>query len=68
MEQTGLQSERVTIHVEEGSPAKRIADYAESRDVDLVVLSRKSQADSSYLLGGVTGRLVHEIHRPLLVV
>jgi nucleotide-binding universal stress UspA family protein len=63
-----LRSEQITTNVDEGPPARTIAEYAESRDIDLVVLSRSGHTGSPYLLGGVTGRLLHELNRPLLVV
>ncbi len=60
--------ERVVTMVEKGSPAKRVAHYAESHAIDLIIVSRKGLGKTSYSLGSVAGRLLHEAHCPTLVI
>ncbi len=60
--------EKVVTMVEKGSPAKQIARYAESHEVDLILLSRKGLGRTPYTLGGVVGRLLHEANCPTLVI
>jgi nucleotide-binding universal stress UspA family protein len=60
--------EKVVTMVEKGSPAKRIAHYAESNSIDLIIVSRKGLGRTSHALGSVTGRLLHEAHCPILVM
>ena len=60
--------EKVVTMVEKGSPAKRIAHYAESNSVDLIIVSRKGLGKTSHALGCVAGRLLHEAHCPILVM
>ncbi|GAB4323190.1 MAG: universal stress protein [Candidatus Zixiibacteriota bacterium] len=61
-------SRDITMEVLEGSPAKEIAAYADQQDVDLIVISRRCTVSEPSFLGGVALRLLHEAHRPMLVV
>lgn len=58
--------EKVITMVEKGSPAKRIAHYAASNSVDLIIVSRKGLGKTSRALGCAAGRLLHEAHCPIL--
>lgn len=58
----------VTGHVEHGTPSREIARFAEETAADLIVLSRRGANDSPHLLGGTVERLLHDAHRPILVV
>jgi nucleotide-binding universal stress UspA family protein len=52
-----------------GAPAQSIAALADELEADLVVVgSRGRAAVARVLLGSVSDRLVHECHRPVLVV
>lgn len=65
-----VESEDIEIRlaVEEGSPAKKIAFFAETHDSDMIVLSRRGLGDTPHLLGGVAERLLHEAPCPMIVV
>ncbi len=58
----------VKTNVLEGTPAKEISKYADQHDVDLIVLGRRCSADEPSFLGSVALRLLHEAHRPMLIV
>jgi nucleotide-binding universal stress UspA family protein len=58
----------VTIAVEEGAPAKRIARYVERQRIDMVIMGRRGVESGPHLLGSVTERLLHDVHRPILVL
>lgn len=58
----------VTLDVIEGAPPKEIARYADTHDIDLIVLCRRGNPDTPHFLGGVALRLLHETHRPMLVI
>jgi nucleotide-binding universal stress UspA family protein len=52
-----------------GNPADEIVAYADSKDVDLIVIgSRGHSAIASALLGSVSRAVLHEARRPVLVV
>jgi nucleotide-binding universal stress UspA family protein len=59
---------KVVTMVAKGSPAKRIAEYAASHEVDLITLSRKGLGGTPHGLGCVAGRLLHDACCPTLVV
>lgn len=58
----------VKTDVLEGTPAKEISTYADKHDIDLIVLGRRCSADEPSFLGSVALRLLHEAHRPMLIV
>ncbi|MDX9867430.1 MAG: universal stress protein [Kiritimatiellia bacterium] len=61
----------VTFQVEMriGDAARMILDFAESRDVDLIILGRQGRgAITQWLLGNVTGKVARKTTCPVLVV
>jgi len=60
--------EKVVTMVEKGSPAKRIAHYADSQAIDLIIVSRRGLGKTSHSLGCVAGRLLREAQCPTLVI
>lgn len=58
----------VGISIEEGGPARKIAEFAEARGADLIVLSRKGLGKAPHLLGGVAERLLHGSPCPMVLV
>lgn len=60
---------RVVEEVRVGRPHAVIADYAESEDVDLVVMGSHGRSGvKRAVLGSVTERVLRSTHRPVLVV
>lgn len=52
-----------------GGPAHAIAEIADRADADLIVVGTRGQSPvTGLLLGGVTQRLLHISHRPVLAV
>ncbi|WP_257299111.1 universal stress protein [Haloarchaeobius sp. FL176] len=59
----------VTAHFRAGQPHKVIADFAEDRDVDLVVMGSHGRSGvRRVLLGSVTENVLRSTHRPVMVV
>ncbi|WP_058365614.1 universal stress protein [Haloparvum sedimenti] len=59
----------VVEHVSAGRPHKLIGDYAESNDIDLIVMGSHGRAGvKRALLGSVTERTLRSTHVPVLVV
>ncbi|MFC7081564.1 universal stress protein [Halorussus caseinilyticus] len=59
----------VEEHFRGGRPHKVIADFAEDRDMDLVVMGSHGRSGvSRILLGSVTERVLRSTHRSVLVV
>lgn len=59
--------EMATVMV--GGPAHAVADIADRFDADLIVLGTRGHSPvAGLLLGGVTQRLLHIAHRPVLAV
>ncbi|NTW72453.1 MAG: universal stress protein [Eubacteriaceae bacterium] len=54
----------------EGNPALRIVEYAESNNIDLVIMGSEGlgQGLKGVLLGSVTNRVIHGIDLPVLIV
>lgn len=66
-EDTGLRS--VEASVLSGTPARTILDYAEERDIDLVVIGTHGRTGlDRYLLGSVTEKVVRVADVPVLTV
>ncbi|SDZ76272.1 Nucleotide-binding universal stress protein, UspA family [Haloplanus vescus] len=62
----GLHAETVVV---EGSAPEEIGDYAETHDVDLVVMGTHGRSGlERYLLGSTTERTIRTVHRPMLTV
>jgi nucleotide-binding universal stress UspA family protein len=65
----GLDASVETAVLVLGGPAHSIAEIAERADADLIVVgTRGHSAVAGLLLGGVTQRLLHIVHRPVLAV
>jgi nucleotide-binding universal stress UspA family protein len=59
----------VLSEVVTGDPAGEIVAYADDHDVDLIVVGTRGRgAVSSALLGSVSQAVLHDAHRPVLVV
>lgn len=66
---TGTDTSVEMADVMVGGPAHAIAEIADSADADLIVIgTRGHSAVGGLLLGGVTHRLLHISHRPVLAV
>ena len=64
--ESGLQHRMV---VEDGRPARVIADVAEREEADLVVVGRRGRGGiAEMLLGSVSHELTHHCDRPVMVV
>ena len=64
--QRGVLVQQVTI---DGRPHKRIAEYAEANQVDLIVMSTRGQSGlSRWLMGSVADRVVRGAMVPVLLV
>ena len=60
---------KATIEVMAGDPVNEILALADSIDVDLIVVGRSGRsALASALLGSVSGAVLHDAQRPVLVV
>jgi nucleotide-binding universal stress UspA family protein len=56
----------VQYMVLEGDPAKRIVEYADSNDVDLIVMPAHGQGPfRRFLLGSVTAKVLHDVECPV---
>jgi nucleotide-binding universal stress UspA family protein len=58
------------VHVDylvlEGDPAKRIVEYADSNEVDLIVMPAHGQGPfRRFLLGSVTAKVLHDVECPV---
>ena len=59
----------VVEHIAAGRPHEQVADYADDRGVDLVVMGSHGRSGvRRALLGSVTERVLRETHVPVLVV
>ncbi|EMA56140.1 universal stress protein [Halococcus thailandensis JCM 13552] len=59
----------VTTTIQHGDPVETITDYADERDVSLIILGTKRRsAEYRALLGSVTDRVLRLTNRPALVV
>ena len=61
--------EKPTIEVIEGSPATTILDYAESQDVDLIVMATHGRTGlRRWMFGSVTEKVLHNTKAAMLIV
>lgn len=52
-----------------GNPAQKIIEFANSNDVDLIVMGARSKKDlSSFLLGSVSKRVLENVHSDVLIL
>ncbi len=59
----------VVSEIISGSPHKQLTDYAESNDIDLIVMGTHGRTGlDRYLLGSVTERVVRTADMPVLTV
>jgi nucleotide-binding universal stress UspA family protein len=59
----------VKFEVVAGVPADEIVTYADNHDVDVIVLGSRGRGSvASALLGSVSQAVLHDAHRPVLVV
>lgn len=66
VDQAGIEAEYELL---EGEPAQELAQFAEARDVDLIVVgTRGMNAVAGVLLGSVSMALVRRSHRPVVIV
>lgn len=57
------------IHVETGSPAASIIDFAAEHAVDFVAISTHGRTGlKRFLLGSVTERVIRHVHCPVLTL
>jgi nucleotide-binding universal stress UspA family protein len=65
----GPQGFEIKGMVEEGDPAAKIIDVANSERVDLIVLGSKGQSElGQYLIGSVANKVVQYAAKPVMVV
>lgn len=55
-------------HVLEGHASHEIARFADEFHADLIVMGRRGVGDTPHLIGGVTERMMHDTHHPILVL
>ncbi|NNE10274.1 MAG: universal stress protein [Gemmatimonadetes bacterium] len=55
-------------HVLEGNASREIARFADEFKADLVIMGRRGVGDTPHLIGGVTERMMHDTHHPILVL
>ncbi len=55
-------------HVLEGHASREIARFADEFKADLVIMGRRGVGDTPHLIGGVTERMMHDTHHPVLVL
>lgn len=59
----------VSFEVVAGNPADEIVAYADNHDVDVIVVGSRGRGSvASALLGSVSQAVLHDAHRPVLVV
>ena len=59
----------VSFEVVAGDPAGEIVTYADNHDVDVIVVGSRGRGSiASALLGSVSQAVLHDAHRPVLVV
>ena len=69
LEADGISTELLTPTIRLGDPAHEIAEIAEARKADLIVVGRHGHSLlGDVLLGGVPVRLLQLVHCPVLVV
>ena len=59
----------ITGRVEEGDPAIKIIEVANTLDVELIVLGSKGTSElGSYTIGSIANKVVQYAHKPVMVV
>ena len=71
-EQLSRRGIETTVHMRDsliGGPARSIAEIAADEGADLIVVGTRGHSGAAgVLLGGVTQRLLHLAHRPVLAI
>jgi nucleotide-binding universal stress UspA family protein len=69
MSAQGIDVEAKVTDIRLGGPAHSIAEIADQEDADLIVVGTRGHTSvAGLLLGGVTHRLLHIAHRPVLAI
>ncbi len=62
-------SRKINIIVSEGVPHKKIAEFVNKTQSDLVVMASQGQVGlDRFLLGSITERVIRSVHRPILTL
>ncbi|MDD4239549.1 MAG: universal stress protein [Desulfotomaculaceae bacterium] len=61
-------SDKVSAHAVEGNPSEVILNYANSNDIDLVIMGSNGIGGVLNLLGSVTRKVALSIKKPILIV
>lgn len=61
-------ADQARVVVRTGHPAREILEYAESHDVDMIVIASHDPGWQDYLLGSVAGKVVRHAHCSVFVV
>jgi nucleotide-binding universal stress UspA family protein len=67
----GIREKELSVHTvtELGTPYRKIVNYVEERDIDLVVMSTRGETGlTRWLLGSVTDHVVRGVSIPVLVI
>jgi nucleotide-binding universal stress UspA family protein len=59
---------KVFFEVQEGPVVDTILDFAEKSEVDLIVMSTSGQDRSSWMMGAIANRILHEAQVPVILM